>query len=301
MKKTFFIFCILITLSAGNTLYAQSPSERAESATQYGYQPIVGIPGVDSNALSTEGYVTALYKLAITVACLLALYKIIFGGVKWALSDVITTKGEAIKDIKGALLGLLIVLSAVLILNTINPNLTQLNIFGEGAPSIDAIENEEYNEDIPFGTTVSTRDSEGLAALTRNCTGVDGVIATQVEDGGLGGFNGWIGCYDRPSNINANIGDTFDASLYPPGTDESRFEQTCEDEETGGRYETNGLYSSTCEQTAVSIGNRLDMTTLENLSIAERTNAMFEFQSECPGEVIEQTDANDTVTFLVCE
>lgn len=287
MKKTLFIGLISLVPLCVVTL-----------ANAQGYTPIVGLPGVDSNALSTEGYVTALYKLAITVACLLALYKIIFGGVKWALSDVVTDKGEAKKDIKGALLGLLIVLSAVLILNTINPNLTRLNIFGEGAPSIDAIENEEYNEDIPFGTTVSTRDPEGLAALTRNCKGV---IATQVEDGGSGGFSGWVGCYDRPSNINAAIGATFDASLYPPGTDESRFEQTCEDEETGGRYETNGLYSSTCEQTAVSIGNRLDMTTLENLSIAERTNAMFEFQSECPGEVIEQTDANDTVTFLVCE
>lgn len=109
-------------------------------ASAQGYTPIVGIPGVDSNALSTEGYVTALYRLSITVACLLALYKIIFGGVKWALSDVVTDKGDAKKDIKSALLGLLIVLSAVLILNTINPNLTQLNIFGEGAPSIDSIE-----------------------------------------------------------------------------------------------------------------------------------------------------------------
>ena len=88
-------------------------------AQAQGYTPIVGIPGMANNdSLSTEGYVQALYKLSITAACLIALVKIVWAGVKWTLSDVVTDKGSAKKDIWGALVGLLIILSAVLVLNT---------------------------------------------------------------------------------------------------------------------------------------------------------------------------------------
>jgi hypothetical protein len=96
------------------------------------YEPIVEIPRLE-NTQSTEQYVNALYLLAITIAALLAVVKIIFGGVKWMLSDVVTDKSAAKKDIRGALLGLLIVLSAVIILNTINTDLTNLNILGDAA------------------------------------------------------------------------------------------------------------------------------------------------------------------------
>lgn len=92
----------------------------------------------DNSSLSTEGYVQALYKLSITAACLIALVKIIWAGVKWTLSDVVTDKGSAKKDIWSALLGLLIILCAVIVLNTINPELTKLNIFGN-APSLEDI------------------------------------------------------------------------------------------------------------------------------------------------------------------
>lgn len=98
------------------------------------YQPVVQIPGLDPNTQGTDQYVNALYLLAITIAALLAVVKIIFGGVKWMLSDVVTDKASAKKDMWGAVLGLLIVLSTVLILNTINPNLTKLNFLENATP-----------------------------------------------------------------------------------------------------------------------------------------------------------------------
>ncbi len=209
-------------------------------ASAQGYTPIAGVPGIDVNALSTEGYVTALYKLSITVACLLALYKIIFGGVKWALSDVVTDKGEAKKDIKGALLGLLIVLSAVLILNTINPNLTQLNIFGEGAPSIDAIERAQNELNVSFGDAINSAlaTPAEVARFGERCLGGGGVISrSEIVMNRAGGTSTLSKCLTNPANINANIGDTFDASKYPPGTGESRFKETCEG--NGGRVGDN--------------------------------------------------------------
>ena len=79
---------------------------------------------------SFDEYINLLYKMSISIAALLAVVKIIIAGAKYMLSDVINTKGDAKKDIQGALLGLLLIMGAVIILNTINPALSDggLNI-----------------------------------------------------------------------------------------------------------------------------------------------------------------------------
>ncbi len=122
-----FILIAALLLIAGN---ADIVSAQSDSV----YKPLVEIPGLDADSQSTGEYVEALYILSITVAAFLAVVKIIFGGVKWMLSDVVTDKSAAKKDIWGAIIGLLIVLSAVLILNTINPNLTQLDFLQNADP-----------------------------------------------------------------------------------------------------------------------------------------------------------------------
>lgn len=93
------------------------------------FQPLVGIPNVDPNNLDFNTYINTLYALSISLAGLLAVIKIIIAGVKYMLSDVVTSKAEAKSDIQGALIGLLVVVAAVIILNQINPQLTQTNIF----------------------------------------------------------------------------------------------------------------------------------------------------------------------------
>ncbi len=72
---------------------------------------------------SFDEYINLLYKMSISVAALLAVVKIIIAGAKYMLSDIVTNKSEAKKDIQGALLGLLLIIGAVIILNTINPAL----------------------------------------------------------------------------------------------------------------------------------------------------------------------------------
>lgn len=92
------------------------------------YKPLVGIPGV-TNAGNFSDYINALYALSISVAALMAVIKIIIAGVKYMLSDVVTDKGSAINDIRSSVIGLIIVISAVLILTEINPKLTETEIF----------------------------------------------------------------------------------------------------------------------------------------------------------------------------
>jgi hypothetical protein len=90
--------------------------------------PLVELPGVIDPVSDMSTYINALYALSISIAALLAVIKIIIAGVKWMVTDVVTSKGEAKKDIQSALIGLLIVLAAVLILTVINPDLVNVNL-----------------------------------------------------------------------------------------------------------------------------------------------------------------------------
>ncbi len=106
--------------------WGQSLGEKASR----NFIPLVGIPYIEGNKVQTFGdYMNALYFVAISIAAFLVVVRIIFAGVKYMLSDIVTTKEEAKKEIKGALTGLLIVIGAVLILDTINPNLKTINVF----------------------------------------------------------------------------------------------------------------------------------------------------------------------------
>ena len=97
------------------------------------FVPLVGIPFLDETDNATNenpglaGYVNGLYRAAIIVAAILAVAKIVIAGVQYMLTDVAPTKGQAKKTIRGAIIGLLLVIGAVLILETINPTLTNLN------------------------------------------------------------------------------------------------------------------------------------------------------------------------------
>ncbi len=115
MKQHFLIAALITTFSFPLFSFAAT------------YTPLVGIPGVDP-AADFNTYINSLYALSISIAALLAVIKIIIAGVKWMMTDVVTTKGEAKKDIQGALIGLIIVIAAVLILNQINEDITNVNL-----------------------------------------------------------------------------------------------------------------------------------------------------------------------------
>ena len=95
-------------------------------ATTSNYTPLVDIPGVSGEDVrSIDAIVRALFTILISLAALLAVLKLIIAGAKYMMSDVVTTKQSAISDIKGAIFGLILVLSTVLILWTINRDITE--------------------------------------------------------------------------------------------------------------------------------------------------------------------------------
>lgn len=129
MKYLFFIALALVT-SAPVLMFAQEPGVKT-------FQSIPGLENVGN--LTTQQYIDALYVIAITAAAILAVFKLIWAGVQYMLSEVVTSKQKAKQDIQGALLGLLLILGAVTLLNTINPNLTNIDIF-RNAKTVDPVE-----------------------------------------------------------------------------------------------------------------------------------------------------------------
>lgn len=95
-------------------------------------EPFQKIPFIDTN--STEGYINALYKASIAVAAFLVIFKLMWVGTKYMLTESVIKKGDAKGSIQNALIGLVIIISAALILSTINPNLLSLNVIEKVKP-----------------------------------------------------------------------------------------------------------------------------------------------------------------------
>lgn len=98
----------------------------ASAHAELRYAPIVSLPEALRGEFTFDAFINYLYSLSISVAAMLAVVKIIIAGMKYMMSDVVTNKSEAIKDIQGALFGLLVVIGAVLIITVINPTILSI-------------------------------------------------------------------------------------------------------------------------------------------------------------------------------
>lgn len=138
-----------------------------------------------------SGYLNAIYVMAISAAALLAVVKIITAGVKYMLSDIVTSKETAKKDIRTAILGLIIIISAVLILNVINPNLTDFQLSfeklaneaarGGGSPSAAAFTDWPADSCAPLSEPVQSRRAGGSSTLIMETTTINTSGCTDEE------------------------------------------------------------------------------------------------------------------------
>ncbi len=160
MKSIFALFSFLLLLIPG-ILLAQGSV----------YAPLVDLSnaGQGNQVQTFEQYINFLYGMSIAVAALLAVIKIVIAGAKYMFSDVINTKGEALSDIQGAILGLLLILSAVIILELINPQLVNREITFDKLPERPAIPSQKAVEPTPEETNVEFDDagSEALKNMKR--------------------------------------------------------------------------------------------------------------------------------------
>jgi len=94
------------------------------------YTVLAPLPGVGDEGGTTTlaKYIPAIFNLAIGLSAAFAVLMIVIGGFQYITTDAILGKQQGIERIKNSVFGLVLVISAWLILYTINPKLLELNL-----------------------------------------------------------------------------------------------------------------------------------------------------------------------------
>jgi len=128
------------------------------------YQPLVGIPGLAANSSGgLAAYLNRIYVILIGLGAIIAFLKIAIAGVKWSMSDIVTDKSSAKEDIKGSLLGLAILLIPFIVLKTIYPDLTSLNILGNSSGAKVDLQQPSNSSSNGSGTGNSNSGTTGVS------------------------------------------------------------------------------------------------------------------------------------------
>lgn len=140
------------------------------------------VPFLSEGSITDSGQlVNALYVLSITLAAILVVIRLIWAGVNYMFSEVVPDKAAAKKDIQSALIGLLIVLGAVTILDTINSDITGISVI----PDV-SFEDTRVNTDPILGPGIEAMLSDrnnplfGAIPTGYSCGGVDMVSCEEI-------------------------------------------------------------------------------------------------------------------------
>jgi len=128
-----------------------------------------------SGEKTTQAFVDAMYKLAIALASIIVVIRLMMAGAKYMLSDVVSSKSKAKEDIKNALFGLLIILGAVLLLGTINPKLVGLNFLN------DASKLDIKNQDTDVIDKIKLKPGDSITGARLAATCNTGLVSTQDQ------------------------------------------------------------------------------------------------------------------------
>lgn len=122
------------------------------------------LPGISSVPVGGFGaYLSAMFKLSIGLATVLAVLQLSVAGFKYLIQDSFSTKSDARETINNALIGLLLILSSYLILKTINPDLVSQDLM---IPPVGGFVTEQETAKKEIYYTLSIPTMEGTP-----CTG----------------------------------------------------------------------------------------------------------------------------------
>jgi len=117
--KVLKIFCVLVVVAMALWL-----STHVGLAAPY--KLLVPFSKTIQEFSSPGEYIKTLYQFALGFGTLLAMLMIVIGAVQYTLSEAVTKKEDAKDRITGAIMGLALLLTATLILYTINPKIPEL-------------------------------------------------------------------------------------------------------------------------------------------------------------------------------
>ncbi|MBP9771405.1 MAG: hypothetical protein KBD16_00555 [Candidatus Pacebacteria bacterium] len=127
---------------------------------------------------SIASYFNGIFRLGLGLAITFAILMIVVNGIKYMVSDAVGDKMSAKDIIKGAVIGLLIVFGSVLVLNTVNPEITKFNLQGTIDRTVAAIKTGQYAKNpIPTDRTLWPDDSAERRILGSTCVPNGGTCA----------------------------------------------------------------------------------------------------------------------------
>lgn len=167
IKLASVLFVLAIIFSASVVVFAQDATE---------YELLEPLPFVSSSdgRTTVNKYIPGIIQLIIALAGALAVIKIVFGGIQYMSSDAITGKENGKKHIWDAIWGLVLIISAWLILYTVNPNLVNFNFTIEGLEVGDEL-------DGGLGGGIGTEDPTGYG----KAWGEDSIIRSALDSMGI--------------------------------------------------------------------------------------------------------------------
>lgn len=157
------------------------------TASAQNYTPLVPLPGTIAQGGSTTNlsvYLAGMIKLLIALGGALAVLFAIIGGTQYVAASINpSAKSAALEKVWGALIGLAIILSSYLLLNSINPKLVQFNLALEPVTP-KALEKFSYSVPEPWGNDNAERvylsRGTGISVKTPSCSRVGETGCTSV-------------------------------------------------------------------------------------------------------------------------
>jgi hypothetical protein len=122
------ILCALSLVIYSHVAYAQAQLDKYTVLAPLPGTTSCGQEGGTNCTTDFQTYLPGLFNLSIGIAAVLAFVMITFGGVTYMVSDSLSGKEDGKKFVNDALAGLVLVIGAWVILNTINPKILQFNL-----------------------------------------------------------------------------------------------------------------------------------------------------------------------------
>jgi hypothetical protein len=139
------------------------------------FTALTSIPGVQeaANSRSLAILLNNLYRICIGAAAVIAVLKIVQGGITYMLGDSVTEKKEAKHHITMAVLGLVFILSPYLVFNVIDPRILKLDVDVSGlAPGPVAPTVGGTAPSTREGDRLTTPDQVAACTATPNCRAI---------------------------------------------------------------------------------------------------------------------------------
>lgn len=154
-----------------------------------GYVPLSDLPLTESISPDSNGLtaiIDMIYLASIGIAAAISVIVLIFAGMQLALSSSANGRSKWKDRVSGAFLGLILLVGAFLLLYTINPQLTELNIEGSKV----TVNGRTSGENIGIvgvvvtGTAGLAREDDG--SYSPDPEGLDDYILNNLEGAGVG-------------------------------------------------------------------------------------------------------------------